>query len=39
MSVVLALTIPSPLFRVEIYNSNSQMLHKPIGKLDMNLKQ
>jgi hypothetical protein len=37
MSVVFALTVQSPLFRVEIYKNNSQMLHWPAGKLDMKL--
>jgi len=37
MSVVFALTIQSALFRVEIYNSNSQKFHRPTGKLYLNL--
>ena len=36
MSVVFALTTPFPLFRVEIYQNNSQTLHRPAGKLDTN---
>ena len=36
MSVVFALTIQPPLLRVEMYSSNSQMFHRPAGKLDMN---
>ena len=35
MSVVLALTIQSPLFSVEIYRRNSQMFISPAGDLDM----
>jgi len=35
MSVVFALPIQSPLFRVKIYKSNSQMLHRAVGKLHM----
>jgi len=38
MSVDFALTIQSPVFRVEIYKNNSQMLHWPAEKLDMKLK-
>ena len=36
MSVVFALTKQPPLFRVEIYQSNSQTFHRPAGKLDTN---
>jgi len=36
MSVVFALTIQSPLFRVKIYKSSLKMLHWPAVKLDMN---
>ena len=35
MSVVFALTIQSPLFRVEIYKFNLHVFNRPGGKLNM----
>ena len=39
MPVIFALTIQSPLFRVEIYKSNLHVFHRPVRKLNMKPKK